>query len=70
MSENGDQVVTSPGKPSPPMDDTIRDRIIADLNELYCCRPLKEIFERTWRPDAVLEVSLIPSFCSMIPSFW
>ncbi|KIK45872.1 hypothetical protein CY34DRAFT_77019 [Suillus luteus UH-Slu-Lm8-n1] len=59
VSENNDQVVMSPGKPSPPMDDTIRDRIIADLKELYCCRPSKEIFDRTWRPDAVLEVPLV-----------
>lgn len=55
MSEDDDQVVASPGKPSPPMDDTIRDRIMADLKQLYCCRASKEIFERTWRPDAVFE---------------
>jgi hypothetical protein len=70
VSENSDQVFTSPGKPSPPMDDTIRDRIIADLKELYCCRPSKEIFERTWRSDAVFEVSFISLFGSTIPSFW
>jgi hypothetical protein len=70
VSENDDEVVTSPGKPSPPMDDTIRDRVMADLKELYCCRPTKQIFERTWRPDAVFEVSFIPSFGPAIPSFW
>jgi hypothetical protein len=70
VSENDDEVVTSPGKPSPPMDDTIRDRVMADLKELYCCRPTKQIFERTWRPDAVFEVSFIPSFGPTIPSFW
>lgn len=59
VSENDDQVITSPGKPSPPMDDTIRDRIMADLKELYCCRPSEEIFERTWRPDAVFEDPLV-----------
>ncbi|KAG1754236.1 hypothetical protein EDB19DRAFT_1665373 [Suillus lakei] len=61
VSENGDQVFTSPGKPSPPMqgDDVIRDRIMVDLKELYCCRPSKEIFERTWRPDAVFEDPLV-----------
>lgn len=70
MSEDDDQVIASPGKPSPPMDDMIRDRIMVDLNELYCCRPSKEIFERTWRPDAVFEVSFIPFFNSTILSFW
>lgn len=30
-------------------------KVIEDLNELYCCRPTREIFERTWRPDAVFE---------------
>ncbi|KAG2349369.1 hypothetical protein BDR05DRAFT_871625 [Suillus weaverae] len=59
VSENDDQIVTSPGKPIPPMDDTIRDRIMADLKELYCCRPSKEIFERTWRLDAVFEDPLV-----------
>ncbi|KAG1877586.1 hypothetical protein DFJ58DRAFT_648892 [Suillus subalutaceus] len=59
VSENDDQVVTSPGEPSPPMDDTTRDRIMADLRELYCCRASKEIFERTWRPDAVFEDPLV-----------
>jgi len=59
--DDDDEVVSSPGKPSPPMDDTIRDRIMADLKELYCCRPSKEIFERTWRPDAIFEVSFVPS---------
>jgi hypothetical protein len=57
--DDDDEVVSSPGKPSPPMDDTIRDRIMADLKELYCCRPSKEIFERTWRPDAIFEDPLV-----------
>ncbi|KAF9050679.1 hypothetical protein BDZ89DRAFT_1235142 [Hymenopellis radicata] len=30
-------------------------RIIADLQELYCCRPTPEIFERSWTKDAVFE---------------
>jgi hypothetical protein len=30
-------------------------KVIEDLNELYCCRPTREIFERTWRPDAIFE---------------
>jgi hypothetical protein len=30
-------------------------KVIEDLNELYCCRPTREILERRWRPDAVLE---------------
>jgi len=60
-SENGDKIVAPPGKPTLSLqgDDMIRDRIMADLKELYCCRPSKEIFERTWRPDAVFEVSLL-----------
>lgn len=32
-------------------------KVIEDLNELYCCRPTREIFQRTWRPDAMFEVS-------------
>ncbi len=31
-------------------------RIMADLKELYCCRPTVEIFERSWNKDAVFEV--------------
>lgn len=60
-SRPDDQIVMSPvsGNASSPMDDTIRDRIMADLKELYCCRPSKEIFERTWRPDAVFEDPLV-----------
>ncbi|KAJ2917231.1 hypothetical protein MD484_g3168, partial [Candolleomyces efflorescens] len=26
-----------------------------DLKELYCCRPTREIFERSWRKDAIFE---------------
>lgn len=61
VSEDDNQVIASPtsGKPSPPIDDMIRDRIMVDLNELYCCRPSKEIFERTWKPDAVFENPLV-----------
>jgi hypothetical protein len=70
--ENGE--VTSPtnGESSSSIqgDEIIRDRIMADLKELYCCRPSKEIFERVWRPDAVFEVSLIPLFGSTIRSFY
>ncbi|KAG0705189.1 hypothetical protein DFH29DRAFT_907975 [Suillus ampliporus] len=61
VSENDDEVVTSPGRPNSSTEegDIIRDRIMADLKELYCCRPSKEIFERTWRPDAVFEDPLV-----------
>jgi hypothetical protein len=31
--------------------------ILDDLTELYCGRPTLEIFERSWRKDAVFEVS-------------
>jgi hypothetical protein len=31
-------------------------RVLDDMNELYCCRPTREIFERRWRPDASFEV--------------
>ncbi|KAG2149157.1 hypothetical protein DEU56DRAFT_781021 [Suillus clintonianus] len=61
VSDSDEQIVTSPVNPSPSMqgDDMIRDRIMAELKELYCCRPSKEIFERTWRPDAVFEDPLV-----------
>ncbi|KAF8841183.1 hypothetical protein BDN67DRAFT_967525 [Paxillus ammoniavirescens] len=36
-----------------------RERIMNDLKELYCCRPTRSIFERTWRPDAVFEDPLV-----------
>lgn len=60
-SRPDDQIVTSPASEnaSSPMDDAIRDRIMADLKELYCCRPSEEIFERTWSPDAVFEDPLV-----------
>jgi hypothetical protein len=31
-------------------------RILDDLTELYCCRPTREIFERSWHRDAEFEV--------------
>ena len=31
-------------------------RILEDLTELYCCRPTREIFERSWHRDAEFEV--------------
>ena len=31
-------------------------RIMEDLTELYCCRPTREIFERSWHRDAEFEV--------------
>jgi hypothetical protein len=34
-------------------------RVLDDLKELYCCRPTPEIFDRTWNPDAVFEVSVL-----------
>jgi len=30
-----------------------------DLKELYCCRPRLEIFQRSWRQDAVFEDPLV-----------
>ncbi|KAK0210569.1 hypothetical protein DFS33DRAFT_1370990 [Desarmillaria ectypa] len=36
-------------------------RIMADLKELYCCRPTVEIFERSWNKNAVFEDPL--SYC-------
>ncbi|PPQ68965.1 hypothetical protein CVT24_000354 [Panaeolus cyanescens] len=30
-------------------------RVLDDLNELYCCRPTLDIFERSWNKDAVFE---------------
>ncbi|KAF4576854.1 hypothetical protein EYR40_001102 [Pleurotus pulmonarius] len=30
-------------------------RVMADLRELYCCRPTIEILDRTWHKDAVFE---------------
>jgi len=30
-------------------------RVMEDLNELYCGRPTREIFDRTWTKDAVFE---------------
>jgi len=30
-------------------------RILEDLTELYCCRPTREIFERSWHRDAEFE---------------
>lgn len=70
-SENG-EVMSPSGESSQFLqgDEMIRDSIMADLKELYCCRPSKEIFERIWRPDAVYEVSLILLFSSTTHSFW
>ena len=31
-------------------------RVLEDLTELYCCRPTREIFERSWHKDAEFEV--------------
>lgn len=63
VSDDEDEEVISPssGEPTSSVqrDEIFRDRIMADLKELYCCRPSKEIFERTWRRDAVFEVSLM-----------
>ena len=74
VSDSEGDVVTSPtsGEPSPLIqgDEVIRDSIMADLKELYCCRPSKEIFERTWRPDAVFEVSSVLLFGSTIHRDW
>ncbi|KAF9466402.1 hypothetical protein BDZ94DRAFT_1251864 [Collybia nuda] len=30
-------------------------RVLADLKELYCCRPTLEILDRLWRKDAIFE---------------
>jgi hypothetical protein len=35
-------------------------RVLADLKELYCCRPTLEIFERSWSRDASFEVRYDP----------
>ncbi|TFK55270.1 hypothetical protein OE88DRAFT_1027467 [Heliocybe sulcata] len=32
-----------------------RKQVIDDLKELFCCRPTREIFDRSWREDAVFE---------------
>ncbi|KDQ59467.1 hypothetical protein JAAARDRAFT_33039 [Jaapia argillacea MUCL 33604] len=32
-----------------------RKRLLADLKELYCCRPTMEIFDRGWTRDATFE---------------
>ena len=34
-------------------------RVVDDLNELYCCRPTVEIFDRTWRKDGQFQVCSI-----------
>jgi hypothetical protein len=34
-------------------------RVMADLKELYACKPTLEIFERSWNKDAVFEVTYI-----------
>ena len=31
-------------------------RVLEGLTELYCCRPTREIFERSWHRDAEFEV--------------
>ena len=33
--------------------------ILEELTELYCCRPTREIFERSWHRDAEFEVHRI-----------
>ena len=35
---------------------------ITKLPQLFCSRPTTEIFQRSWREDAVFEVSIYPSF--------
>lgn len=39
-------------------------RILEDLTELYCCRPTREIFERSWHKDAEFEVPFINLYLS------
>jgi hypothetical protein len=34
-----------------------RQKVMDDLQELYCCNPTLENLERRWRKDAVFEVS-------------
>jgi len=29
--------------------------VLSNLEELYCCRPTREIFDRSWRKDAIFE---------------
>ncbi|KAG6335869.1 hypothetical protein ID866_3206 [Astraeus odoratus] len=43
-----------------------RQRIMEDLKELYCCRPSLEIFQRTWRQDAIFEVCTDLFLCRTI----
>jgi len=31
-------------------------QVLDDLKELFCCRPTREIFDRSWNRDAVYEV--------------
>lgn len=37
-------------------------QVIADLNELFACKPTIEVFDRRWRQDAVLEVGGRPFY--------
>ncbi|KAI6100377.1 hypothetical protein EDD16DRAFT_474824 [Pisolithus croceorrhizus] len=37
------------------VEESERQKIVDDLNELFCCRPSIDIFKRTWRHDAVFE---------------
>jgi len=37
-----------------------RKQVVEDVLELFCSRPTLEIFERSWRKDAVFEVIILP----------
>ncbi|KAF9228012.1 hypothetical protein BS17DRAFT_774629 [Gyrodon lividus] len=66
---SGVPIIQDPKKPSTLLEEatrssqedqeTSRERIMNDLKELYCCRPNRTIFERTWNPDAVFEDPLV-----------
>ncbi|KAI6111504.1 hypothetical protein EV401DRAFT_1868388 [Pisolithus croceorrhizus] len=40
------------------VEESERQKIVDDLNELFCCRPSIDIFKRTWRHDAVFEACI------------
>ena len=41
---------------SPAELNTNHRQVLEDLKELFCCRPTREIFDRSWNRDAVYEV--------------
>jgi len=39
-----------------------RRQVVGDVLECYCCRPTKEIFHRSWHPDAVFEGAAVKCY--------